>query len=475
VYVGIVEVAHDLHESREYNAMPSRDRPQYLKTLAEFAANAKFGDLSAAARDRGRWVIADCIPVIAAGMQESEMKALVSKHLANAGPGNAWVVGTGKRAAALDAALLNGTAGTWLELDEGNLFAKGHPGIQVVPAAVALAQDLGVPGSDLLLAVTLGYELSARISRAANVRLSIHPHGTYGVIGAAIAAGKLKGFTVAQMLELINVAATMGMATSRQTLLDGATVRNIFTGHSGYMGLMAARMVECGFTGEIDSVAAIYGKVLSDTFDPAKVVEELGSEWLIAQSYFKLHPTGRYAHSAIDALEDLLATVPGGRLDASQIDRIEVRAYMLAASLAEKHVVSSFGARFSVPFVLASVVVHGRSGLSSFDDSAVANPQVQALAQRVDLEEDPALTARYPVEQPVDLRIVMRDGTAHSGRCVVTKGEPSNPHTSEELTAKFFELGRPVWGEDVTRELHTGLMQLDEIHDFRSFADRFSL
>jgi hypothetical protein len=40
----------------------------------------------------------------------------------------------------------------------------------------------------------------------------------------------------------------------------------------------------------------------------------------------------------------------------------------------------------------------------------------------------------------------MRDGAVHTGECVVTKGEPTNPHKPEELTAKFFELGEPVWG-----------------------------
>jgi 2-methylcitrate dehydratase PrpD len=455
--------------------MPSREAPQYLKTFAAFASSAQLNTLSAAARDRARWIIADCVPVVAAGMQEREMKALIAKHLAQCGAGNAWVLGAGKRAATLDAALLNGTAGTWLELDEGNLFAKGHPGIQVVPAAIALAQELGVSGADLLLAVALGYEVSSRISRAANVKLSVHPHGTYGVIGAGIAAGKLKGFTAPQMLELINVASTMGMATSRQTLLDGATVRNIYTGHSGYMGLMAARLVECGFTGEIDSVSAIYGKVLSDTFDPASAIAGLGSEWLIAKSYFKLHPAGRYAHSAIDALEDLLARVPGGRLEVTRIERIEVRAYMLAALLAEKNIVSSFGARFSVPFALASILVHGRSGLKSFDDDAVANPQVQVLTRRVDLREEPSFTARYPVEQPVEIRIVMRDGAIHTGNCVVTKGEPAKPHTPDQLKSKFFELGQPVWGQAVTQQLYDGLMQLENIDDFRSFADRLTL
>lgn len=455
--------------------MSSRAFPKYLTTLAEFASGAGIGSLSIAARDRARWIIADCIPVIAAGMQQREMKAFVASHLAHAAAGTAWVIGAGKRATAFDAALINGTAGTWLELDEGNLFAKGHPGIQVVPAAVALAQELDVTGSDLLLAVALGYELSSRISRAAQVKLSVHPHGTYGVIGAAIAAAKLKRFNAAQMIELINSASTMGMATSRQTLLDGATVRNIFTGHSGYMGLMATRLIECGFTGEIDSPATVYGKVLSDTFDPAKVVEGLGAEWLITKSYFKLHPTGRYVHSTIDALEDLLARVPGGRLEAGQIERIEVRAYMLAVMLAEKRVTSSFGARFSVPFALASILVHGRSGLKSFDDSAVANPQVQTLAQRVDLQEDKSFTARYPAEQPVALRVVMKDGTAYEGRCVVTKGEPANPHKPEELQGKFFDLGEPVWGDWVTRTLFEGLMDLENISDFRKFSRRFEL
>jgi 2-methylcitrate dehydratase PrpD len=455
--------------------MSSREPPAYLRKLAQFAAATRLEDLSEAARERARLIIADCIPVIAAGMQQPEMKVLVARHLDRAGAGNAWVIGAGRRAAPLDAALLNGTAGTWLELDEGNLFAKGHPGIQVVPAAVAVAQESAVSGAEVLLAVALGYELSSRISRAANVKLSVHPHGTYGVIGAAIAVGKLRGFTAPQMLELINCASTMGMATSRQTLLDGATVRNIFTGHSGYMGQMAAQLVECGFTGEIDSVSSVYGKVLSDTFDPQRAIAGLGTEWLIAQSYFKLHPTGRYVHSAIDALEDLLAAVPGGRLDVAQIERIEVRAYMLAAMLAEKNIVSSFGARFSVPFALASILVHGRSGLAAFDDAAVANPRVQALAQSVDLQEEPAFTARYPAEQPVALRILMRDGAEHSGNCTVTKGEPAKPHTAQELAGKFFDLGEPVWGKETTHELHDGLMQLEQLGEFRAFADRFAL
>jgi 2-methylcitrate dehydratase PrpD len=132
--------------------------------------------------------------------------------------------------------------------------------------------------------------------------------------------------------------------------------------------------------------------------------------------------------------------------------------------------VSSFGARFSVPFALASILYHGRSGLKSFDDAAVANPQVQSLVQRVDLAEDPSFTARFPQEQPVTVRIVMKDGAVYDGRCTVTKGEPSKPHTPADLTGKFFELGEPVWGKAATQKLYERLMQLEDVPDFQALA-----
>ena len=442
----------------------------YLQDLAAFACRTRLADLPAKVLERTRWVVADSLPVIAAGMQQPEMQALLKHPRSN---GNAWVLGTRKRASALDAAFLNGTAGTWLELNEGNLFAKGHPGIQVVPAAVALAQESGASGEALLLAVAVGYELSSRISRAAQMKIAVHPHGTWGTIGAAVAAGRLKGFDEPRMLELINLSATMGMATSRQTLLDGATVRNIFTGHAGHMGLMAARLVECGFTGEKDSPAAIYGKVLGEGFDPAKATEGLGREWMLAQGYFKLHPTGRYVHSVIDALEDLLSR--SGKLDLAAIERIEVKAYRLAAMLKEKRVTSSFGARFSVPFALATILFHGRPDLAAFEQAAVDNAAIQALAARVEVHEEASYTARYPAEQPCDVRIVLAGGRVLEGHCTITKGELSRPHRPEELQAKFMQLGVPLWGEAVTRRLLQGCLAIEKTPDMSRFAQEFDL
>ena len=91
--------------------------------------------------DRGRWVIADCLPLIAAGMKDKQMRDFASRQLASGPKGKASVIGYARRTAPNLAALLNGTAGTWLEMHDENLHAKGLPGMQVVPAALAIAEQ----------------------------------------------------------------------------------------------------------------------------------------------------------------------------------------------------------------------------------------------------------------------------------------------------------------------------------------------
>lgn len=425
----------------------------------------QWDDLPVEVKERTQWMIADSIAVIAAGMQAPEMKKLVRAHLTTQSDANAWLIGTGLKASVADAGMLNGCAGTWVELDEGSTLAKGHPGIQIVPIALAYAQQYTVCGTDLIRAIAIGYEVSARINYAAQIRQIVHPHGTFGVIGAAVALGVLKRLDPTVMRCLINVAATMGLATSYETLNDGATVRNLYTGHSAYMGLLAVRLVECGFTGEHDGVASIYGKVLSEKFDPKKAIAELGTHWLLAQNYFKLHPTARSLHSAIDALEDALKELPEQRLQFDLIKSITVRTYRLAAAKNNQFVVNSFGAKFSIPFALASILYHGHSSLDCFDDVAVANTEIQSLARLVTVSEDLTYSQSYPTEQRCDVEIDLIDGTRLSGYCRVMKGEPEFPNTLEQIREKFFALGRRVWSTSTLEQLWVGCLALDKLDD----------
>jgi 2-methylcitrate dehydratase PrpD len=129
-------------------------------------------------------------------------------------------VGLEKTTNRIDAAMLNGIAGAWLDFDEGNFLANGHPGIQVIPAALAVAQERGLSGREFLTAVALSYEVVARIGMATKIKLIINPHGTFGVVGAALATARLMGVAASEYRNLASLAASSCVATNRHTMLD---------------------------------------------------------------------------------------------------------------------------------------------------------------------------------------------------------------------------------------------------------------
>ena len=457
--------------------------PEYLQALVRFVCATRFEHLPEPVVDRCKRLIADCFAIITAGNQSAEMKALAASLLDDASTGLSsgapvspcWIIGTARRAGPRDAGFLNGIASPWHDFDEGRTIAYSHPGSQTVPAAIAAAQALGASGRELLRAVVLGYEVSARIGTASRLRVAVHPHGVLGVIGSAIAVGLMKRFDAGRMHQLINIAATMGMATNRQAMLDEATVRNVYSGHSALAGLDAMYLAQAGFTGQRDGIGFTYGAVIADGFDAQRMIDGLGSEWLITRGYFKLHPTGRYSHAAIDALHDALATVPQGRLDVRSIRRIEVKAFQMAALLSGRKITTSFGAKFSIPFALATILVHGRSGIESFELEAVQNPLVQSLLAKIHISEEPAYTRAYPGKQLCDVIIHLDDGKSLRGRCEVMKGEPGNPHRPEEIEQKFYDLTVPVWGDTRADKLYKALLALEHAPSMRDFGTDFAL
>ncbi len=444
--------------------------PEYLAKVLRFVQETRLEDLPAAVVDRCRRLVADCFGIVTAGNQSDELRAYARALLPPGVAGHGWVIGTGLRGRARDAAFLNGIASTWHDFDEGSTIAYSHPGSQSIPAAVALAQELGVGGRDLLLAIVLGYEVSARVGMASRMRVSVHPHGTVGTIGSAVAAARLRGLDEPRLRHAINIAATMAMTTNRQAMLDEATVRNVYSGHSALAGLDAVQLAQAGFTGQRDGIGFTYGTVIADGFDPQRMVDGLGEDWLILKGYFKLHSSGRYSHAAIDALQDALSRVPGGSLDPARIRRIEVRAFQMAALLSGRRITTSFGAKFSIPFALATILVHGRSAIECFDLPAVRDPRVQALLAKVEVGEDPAHTAAYPGVQRCDLEIHMDDGSVVAGHCEVMKGEAANPHRPEDVERKYRDLMEPVWGRACASELYDNLMQLESVADCRTFG-----
>ena len=429
--------------------------PAWLEEWSGFAARTRFEDLSAEVAQRTRLALLDSIGAIAAGAQEAEVQALAARMIAREGAGASPVIGLAHAARPGTAAFLNGTAGTMLELDEGNQYARGHPAIHVVPALLAAPRG---DGAALLTALAIGYVFGSRVGIASKLNVSMHPHGTWGTLGAAMGVAKLHGADASAFRGVVNMAASLGLATSRNTMLEGGTVRNTYAGVANMLGLTVWDLVRSGFEGERDGVATVFGHVSATEFRPEEMVAELGKRWEVARNYFKRHAACRYTHGALDALDIIVAR--SGRLDPARIRSIEVETYVWAAQLDSPLAPNMLAAKFSIPFALATTIVHGAATVPAFRGPARENPAVQALARRVAVNEDPALTARLPGLRPARLRVVMDDGREEMAEVTTNRGDTEDPYSESEVRAKFRDLTDPVFGAPRAQAIEEAVLAL---------------
>jgi 2-methylcitrate dehydratase PrpD len=418
------------------SALLARPRSAWLGQWSRFAVEARSMPLPAVVIDRAKLVLLDSIGAMAGGMQEPELQALVDAEATTDG---VTLIGTGRRAPQTMAAFVNGVAGTTLELDEGNQFARGHPGIHVVPALLAAARAEH-EGDRLLRALVLGYEIGSRIGIASKLRVTMHPHGTWGTVGAAVGA------------------ANLSLATSRRTMLEGATVRNCFSGLSSQLGLMANMLHKSGFLGEQDAVATVYDRIVADDFQPDEMVAELGERWEIARNYFKMHAACRYTHAALDVVTGLMAE---HGVDPAQVSDIQVDTYCWAAQLDHPEPGTTLAAKFSIPFAVATTLVHGAATPDAFRLPARSNPVIADLASRVQVREDVAMTAALPAERPARVTITMKGGQRLSGAARVNRGDTEQPYDAGEIFAKFHSLADPVWGSEAASRIRDAVMTID--------------
>jgi len=436
--------------------------------LAEFVAGTRLAEIPEDVVARAQLIFADCIGCIVAGGAAPEVKRLLKiQRRPDAGSQKATVLGTQVQLAPGDAAYVNGTAGTWHDLDEGNLSTRTHAGIQIVPALLAECEARNLTGTALLEALILAYEASARIWRATESRLAVHPHGTYGPLAAVFALAKLRGDSVDAMASAVNIAATLGIAASRATLSDGATVRNIYTGHSGRAAYEALALRDAGFSGEADAITSIFGSLYGSAFNASAATTGLGSTWWIRRNYFKRFAAGRYAHGALDLTADF---VDAQGVTAEAIERIDIETYFMAATFAQQAVSSPFGCRFSIPMLVARRIVHGPTLLTDDCTRAFSDAKVRELAQRVFVTEDAGATAAYPDRQPTRLAITLRDGNRYTSSSERILGESDHPLPSGALEAKFVELTTPAWGAARAKSAWCDLGRMHEINDVGSLV-----
>ena len=420
----------------------------YLDTLSDFVADTQYQDLSEDAVASVRDVVLDTIGAILAGSRLPENSNLAHQVSKLSGPATATVFGHPLRAEPMLATLVNATSGVGLDMDEGNRFGGGHPSIHVMPGALAVGEEMEVDGRRFIEAVLVAYEVESRIGAATTTRPNVHSHGHWGVIGTAVAIGKLKAYDAGQIRSLINVASGMSPANTWRPCFEGATIRNAYPGRSGLMGILAAHMYECGFTGVHDGPSDIFGTILGDSFDQDVTLEGLGDEYRIQQNYIKFHAACAITHPPIEAA---LAIRRHGEFLVEDVDTVELGLKRLLPEMVGEYPHNMLGAKFSLPYSIATALVKGTADVTDFYPDSIDDDRVRAMAAKVKVSLDTESSGEDGPTARAWVR--MKNGHTLTSSVGIVPGDRKNPLPREALLNKFRFLTTDILSPQRTEEV----------------------
>jgi 2-methylcitrate dehydratase PrpD len=415
-------------------------------------------------------VTLDTLGAILAGSQLPENQRLADLASERSGHRSATLIGHARQAEPMFAALANGTAGVALEVDEGNRWGGGHPSIHVLPAALAVAEEIGAGGRHFIEALIAGYEVCSRLGGATRVRPNVHSHGTWGTSGTAVAVARLLGHETDALRAVINLATSMSPANTWTPCFEGATIRNLYPGRAGLQGILAAHLLDCGFTAIADAPADVYGTILAEDFDPAAAVDGIEDDrvpvFRIERNYFKLHACCYYNHPALDAVQALVREA--GALP-DEVEHVAVTSIPFVTRMTDPAPPAMLAAKFSIPYAVAAVIVRRDAFIDAFFDEAREDPRIAALARRVEVRADPTMSVRGAGET-ARVSLSLRDGRTLKGSTTVARGDAANPASREERVAKFAALAGPVVGDRRIGRIVETVERLGELEDVRELT-----
>lgn len=387
---------------------------------------------------RAAVVLMDDLGAMLAGAREPEV-ARVRAQLArrSAGP-ECTVYNPG--APRLDrntAALANGMAATWCELDEGFRRVPCHAGAYIIPALLAEAEALGRSTDELLAALAVAYEITTRLARAFPfVPLNVHPHAAFGPVGAASAASAIRGHDPATMLASVSGALTMSFAGPYKHATDGALIRNAWTAAGAEIGLRAADWAECGIGGLAETPFDVFVTCLGAGAVPAAMADGLGVEWGLTDGYHKVFACCQYAHSALEASLALHRRLNGRAPD--EIEQIIVETHPLGQSLGRGEPQTTLAARFSMVHAAAAAAQLGTGGQAAFSADTLHDPAIATLRTRVQIE--PFVPAQPPpYDRPARVTWQLASGERWTETCLSARGGADQPFDEAVLTNKFID------------------------------------
>lgn len=441
------------------------DAPPITRMFAELVVNTRYENLSTATIDAAKLAFRDwvgCVLISGRTAKAARMAAVAAEEQA---AGNSLVFASGQRTSPHWAAFANGAAHA-VELDDVHMGSIIHGGIVVCPAALALAEQLGVDGKKLIEGLVVGFDVAYRIGEAIAKThyLMFHSTGTVATFGAAAAAAKIYGLNVEQTCWALGNAASQA-AGLWEYLRIGDDTKLLHPAKAAMNGVLAASLARHGFTGsdtgiegERGFVATVAGSVNWDV-----MVKDLGRKFKVEENGYKLHACCRHGHVSID---NALRIAEQHDVKPEQIRAIRVGLNRNSCqTLGDADPPSPYKAKFSLAFFMANSFIYRKVGMEAFTEERLRDPQVRALMAKVDMHEVPSFTATYPTLWEASLEVHLHDGRVLKTVGKMPNGDPQTTMPMDLFDAKCLDLMGTVLGAGKAQELLRTMKDLPRVRN----------
>ncbi|TIU85749.1 MAG: MmgE/PrpD family protein, partial [Mesorhizobium sp.] len=345
-----------------------------------------------------------------------------------------------------------------LDGHDGYPPTKGHIGVAVIPALLALAEEKPeLTGPEALAAIVVGYEIAGRAGIALHATVSdYHTSGAWNSLGVAAVAARLLSLDDDQLRHAFGIAEYHGPRSQMMREIATPTMLHDGSGMGALVGLSAAVLAEAGFAGapaitvEAPEVAAHW--------------DDLGLFWQMTRQYIKPYPVCRWAHAAIDATRALCLQ---HGLRPEDIRKVHVNSFHYAATLFAGMPDTTSKAQYSLPFAVATMIHYGRIGVEHISGSGLRDAAVADLLKRVEVNEAAKHSDRFPAGRWADVQIETVDGRQLESGDVHARGGPEAPFSEDDIVAKYIEFASPVLGSTRAAAIRDGILGLtDADHRF---------
>jgi 2-methylcitrate dehydratase PrpD len=363
--------------------------------------------------------------------------------------GHATLLGSSRLVAPELAAWANGTAGHAADYDDTFSVASGfnfHPTAPVLPAALALGEEIGASGDRVLVAYVVGFEVAARLGTAVGrscAEAGWHPTAALGTLAAAAACANLLELDATGAANALGIASSFAAGLYANT---GAMTKPLHAGNAARAGVVAALLAKEGLTAASDALEGerrfLYVFSGGTVANLGESIADLGKQWHIVSPgiAFKAYPCCRATHAALEAAVRLRRR--------TGVTAERVRGFRCRTNPRNQQLASfdrpntGYEAKFSIPYCVAAGLVEGDVGLRHFEDAGPRNPAIDGLVRRFEGYEQPERYTSIATRLAHEVVLRLDDGAELAEEVLVPKGDPANPMSEDELLKKFLDCAR---------------------------------